>query len=184
MERYRPTVVSVVYQRTPGRPKDLRYAMVQKPLWDADEWGLVQGVFETDRDKTFRDTARREPREELGTLLIGRVLDTGIHVQRKFSQKTLERYPHQGYVGKEVFYFGIEFLGTEEDIHLNAELSRFRFVGKDELLRTIKYAGEVPPILTIIEQEILHGDTPGSIYVSGIHPNTRYRREIQIPVGK
>ena len=184
MEIYRPTVVSVVYRRLLQEPAELQYAMVHKPNWDASEWGLIQGAFEVDKDSTFRDTARREPREELGTQLFGMVLDTGISIRRRFSEVTCRRYPSQGYVGKEVSYFGIEFLGTEEDVHLNPELDQLRFVGREELLETIKYAHEAPPILSIIEQHVLQGETSGSVYVSGIHSNIGCRREIQIPSGK
>ncbi len=182
MEMYRPTVISIVYQRMLQKTDELRYLMVQKPLWDHEEWGLVQGAFEADLDGTFRDTAHREPSEELGTLLLGVVIDTGINIRRRFSQKTLERYPCYGYVGKEVSYFGIEFLGTEDDIHLNSELNKFRFVNKDTHLRSIKYADEVPPILAIIEQEVLHKELHKSVYISRLYQNTD--TGVEIPIGK
>jgi 8-oxo-dGTP pyrophosphatase MutT (NUDIX family) len=165
MSIYRPTVASVVYKRTGS---ERFYAMVQKPNWDAHEWGIIQGAFEVDSDRNHKDTARREPREELGTLLFGQCINTRISVQRPFQQKTRERYPDQGYAGKEVHYFGLEFIGEESDIRLSDELSAVCFVTQEELLARIKYADELPPVLTRIEEERA-GERCGSIYIPGFN---------------
>lgn len=151
---YRPTVVSLIYRQQLRNSQTLDYLAVHKPNWGSEEWGLVQGEQETHLDASDSDTVLRESREELGTTLFLGTIDTGIKTQRLFSPASIRRYSLRQYVGKESKYFGLEYMGRDEDIHLGQELDAFQFLGRERLLRTVKYAHELPPVLDIIERTI------------------------------
>ncbi|MEK6867543.1 MAG: NUDIX hydrolase [Nanoarchaeota archaeon] len=148
---YRPTAAALVYRVNAHNVPV--FLAVQKPNWDKNEWGLVQGKFDEDADGTLENAIERELREELGTTRVGPVIATGLTTQRSFSPKTLSRYRDDTYDGKETTYFVVEFGQRQSGIALGSELSAYRWFGGKRFLQHVKYAHEIKPVVTAIQQE-------------------------------
>lgn len=149
--RYRPTPAAVVYRV--NTHKIPVFLAVQKPNWNKNEWGLVQGEFHPDTDVTLENAIERELREEAGITRVGHVIATGVRTQRLFSETTLSRYPDLTYIGKETDYFVVPFEPSAGDITLGPELSAYRWFGWTKFLHRVKYAHEIEPVVRAIQHE-------------------------------
>lgn len=167
---YRPTAAAVVYRVNAHRVPV--FLAVQKPNWDTNEWGLVQGEFHPDTDVTLENAIERELREELGTTRVGHVIATGVRTQRLFSETTLSRYPDRTYDGKETAYFVVPFERSAGEITLGPELSAYRWFGARKFLQHVKYAHEIKPVVRAIQQKYSsHAVVPS--HVQREHPFAR-----------
>ena len=124
MKNYRKTVVGVVYQ---GK----EFLLVEKPHW-GNWWDFVQGGV-NDRE-SLENALVRELKEELGTNKFGKPVYTNITQRRLFSPEALKHYSDRGFIGKELFYFVVPFIGDRSEILLGDDLSDKKWCSETELI--------------------------------------------------
>ena len=126
---YRKTVAGVIYQ-------DKEFFLVQKVHWNG-KWDFPQGGM--DAGESLEDALIREMSEELGTGQFGEPINTNIIQKRRFSAEATKHYSDRrdGFIGKELFYFIVPFLGNRDDITLGDDLSDKKWCDEEELLESI-----------------------------------------------
>ena len=123
---YRKTVVGVVYQ-------EKEFLLVQKPHWNW--WDFPQGGVK--KDESLEQALKRELKEELGVNKFGEPVNTNLFKRRNFSLETLKHYPDRGYIGKELFYYIVPFIGEREKMVLGDDLCNQKWCNEGELLNLI-----------------------------------------------
>lgn len=124
---YRKTVVGVVYQ-------EKEFLLVQKPHWNG-WWDFPQGGVK--KGESLEQALKRELPEELGINKFGEPINTNLSQKRNFSLETLKYYPDRGYIGKELFYYIVPFIGDREKIVLGDDLCAQKWCNEEELLNLI-----------------------------------------------
>ena len=120
---YRPNVSMIVYRKDDGK-----FLLVHKSR-QHHAWQFPQGGVNPGED--YREAARRELKEELGTDAF-RGFYRSRHVL--FYDFPIGYSREDGYTGHKQSYFFIEFLGKDDDIHLlETELDDYRWVYQNEL---------------------------------------------------
>lgn len=139
--KYRKTVAGVVHQHK-------EFLLVQKPHWNG-WWDFAQGGVEP--GEYLSDALMRELKEELGTDRFSHPVYTSITLRRIFSPETLAHYPQNNrFIGKDIYYFIVKFLGNREDIVLGDDLSDRLWCNDKNLLELI-YKAQLHETKQIIE---------------------------------
>src|SRR3989344_8138629 len=123
---YRKTAVGVVYQ-------EKEFLLVQKPHWSW--WDFPQGGIK--KDESLEQALKRELNEELGVDRFREPINIYLSQRRNFSLETLKHYPDRGYIGKELFYYIVPFIGKRERIVLGDDLCGQKWCSEEELLNFI-----------------------------------------------
>lgn len=142
MKRYRKTVVGVLYQQS-------HILLVKKKHW-GDWFDFPQGGVEV--GESLEEALLRELNEELGTNQFGRPTATGVIVKRSFSRETFGHYPDKGNIGKEQFYFTVQFLGDKKGIRLGDDLTAYYWCSYLDILDRTYDVETTKKVITFMQE--------------------------------
>ena len=137
MDKYRKTVVGVIYQSG-------EFLLVKKSHW-INRWDFPQGG--VNEGESLESALNRELNEELGTNKFRYINNTRIIKSKVFFPDTLKKYEYKGFIGKELFYFVVPFTGDKNSISLSKELIDKKWCDKIDVFKSIH-----PKLISDVEE--------------------------------
>jgi len=145
---YRPAVLGIIID------DNKQFLLVQKLKYQENEWSFAGGGIE--EGETPKQALLRELAEELGSKKFTVIAESEVPYSYDWPEEAiLRQYQKTGkfYRGAQIKYFLVKFLGSKEELKLQAdELKASKWVPLEELPKYLIFPGQWQAVQKVIKE--------------------------------